>query len=101
LSTSPSGEPDTLPFALDRKAREAEFAGNGGFEIAAYLEVRWAFQLSTLQVGSLYGGFSSIARLPSAMRAELLNRLMDIADKEFNGTVERNMTSPLYLFKRV
>jgi SAM-dependent methyltransferase len=101
LAASPSGAPDTIPFALDRRAREAEFLQTGKFEVRAYLEVQWTLQLNTAQVGLLYEGFSSIARLSEVMRNEILNRLMDVADTKFDGIVKRNMTSPLYLFQRV
>jgi hypothetical protein len=101
LADSPSGTPDTPPFALDRAAREAEFTKDGRFELEHYQEDHWTLVLTTTQVGELYGGFSSIARLHDSERTAILERLMDISEKEFGGRVERNMTSPLYLFKRV
>ena len=101
LATSPSGPPDTVPFALNRQAREAEFLRTGKFEVSAYLEVQWTLQLNTVQVGLLYEGFSLIARLPELERNEILHQLMNIADTKFDGIVERNMTSSLYLFQRI
>jgi len=99
LPASPSG-PDALPFPLDRAAREAEFVGSGGFAVTAYLETRWSLVLDPTQVIALYGGFSSIARLPGDERARLLERLGEIAEAEFGGRVVRHMTSVLYLFRR-
>jgi len=100
LAPSPSGAPDTLPFALDRRAREMELTAGGAFELSAYVEVRWTLTLDTAGVRDLYSGFSPIARVPEVERERLLDRLADIADAEFSGRVVRNMTSPLYLFRR-
>jgi SAM-dependent methyltransferase len=101
LAASPSGAPDAIPFALDRQAREAEFLQDGRFGLTAYLEIQWTLQLNARQVGLLYEGFSSIARLSEPERNKLLQQLMQIADTTFNGLVERYMTSPLYLFQQI
>lgn len=101
LAPSPSGAPDTIPFALDRRAREAEFNASSAFELSAYLEVRWTLTLDTAAMRELYGGFASIARLSHEPRGRLLDRLAEIADSQFAGRVVRNMTSPLYLFRRL
>lgn len=100
LAISPSGAPDAIPFALDRRAREAEFARSGKFEAVAYAQTRWTLVLDAAQVGRLYESFSHIQRLPKAQRLVLLQQLMDIAQTQFSGRVERNMTSPIYLFRR-
>ena len=100
LAISPSGAPDALPFALDRRAREADFARTGNFEAVVYAETRWTLVLDVPQVGRLYEGFSHIQRLPEAERARLLWQLMEIARTQFDGRVERNMTSPIYLARR-
>ncbi len=98
LAASPSGAPDAVPFALDRAAREAE-ARRAGFSAISYEESHWAYEISTTQVGRLYGGFSSIQRLEADARRELLADLMRIAEVEFSGRVTRNMTSCLYLIR--
>jgi SAM-dependent methyltransferase len=100
LGISPSGAPGTQPFALDRRAREAEFARTDRFEAVTYAETRWTLVLDVTQVGRLYEGFSHIQRLPDVERARLLRALMEIARTEFGGRVERNMTSPIYLARR-
>ncbi len=97
---SPSGAPDAVPFALDRAAREAEFARCGAFEPIVYFETRWTLVLDTARVGRLYEGFSHIQRLPQTQREVLLQRLMEIAQTQFGGRVERNMVSPIYLARR-
>ncbi|MEM7017690.1 MAG: class I SAM-dependent methyltransferase [Pseudomonadota bacterium] len=101
LSTNPSGAPDTLPFALDRQARESSLANTGLFEHIEYHETRWTLVLDTSAVGKLYGSFSGLLQLPEAEQRLLLEKLMDIAQHEFNGRVERHTTSPLYLARRI
>jgi SAM-dependent methyltransferase len=96
LAASPSGAPDELPFGLDRPARERDLAA-AGFIDTVYFESRWTLQLSSARVTALYEGFSSIQRLPQARRVRVLEGLAKIAEAEFDGQVERNMTTCLYL----
>ena len=100
LEASPSGAPDKLPFALDRAAREREFLRGGSFELALYAESHWPLVLNPEGVRALYEGFLSIARLPTDSREALLTALAHIAQTDFGGRVTRNMTTPLYLFRR-
>lgn len=95
LAASPSGKPDTVPFALDRSARESD-ARRAGFSEIHYEESRWNYEISTTEVGKLYAGFSSIQRLEEQPRRVLLEQLMTIAETRFDGQVTRNMTSCVY-----
>lgn len=96
LARSPSGEAQGIPFALDRLQREKAL-GAAGFQDTQYTESHWTLTLSTVQVGTLYEGFSSIQRLPEDERRRLLEALMRISDARFDGRVERHMTTCLYL----
>lgn len=100
LSTSPSNRPNEIPFALDRQAREAEFLHEGRFALSVYLELHWTLTLDAQQVRLLYEGFSQIARLPTDERTALLDALVKVAESDFKGIVNRNMTTPLYLFRK-
>jgi SAM-dependent methyltransferase len=100
LAVSPSGAPNAIPFALDRAAREAQFVACGKFAAVEYAQTHWTLTLNTPQVGRLYGGFSHIQRLPATQRTELLEQLMALAQNQFGGTIERNMTSVIYLARR-
>lgn len=100
LSSSPSGGPDTVPFALDTLARLRDFSSTGQFEQLEYTAYRWTLVLNTAQVGSLYATFSSISRLPEEQRKTILRQLMEVADRHFGGIVERNMVSPVYVARR-
>jgi SAM-dependent methyltransferase len=101
LSNSPSGNPDSLPFALDRNAREKEFLSTKYFELSMYAESHWTLSLDPIGVRSLYEGFSNISQLPDKERTALLDQIELVAKSEFGGIVERNITSPLYVFRRV
>lgn len=100
LASSPSGVPDTVPFALDTQARLRDFSSTGQFEQPEYTAYRWTFVLNTEQVGALYATFSSISRLPEEQRTTILHQLMEVAERHFGGTVERNMVSPVYVARR-
>jgi SAM-dependent methyltransferase len=100
LANSPSSGEDTLPFALDTRARLRDFSSTGQFEKPEYTVYRWILVLNTAQVGSLYATFSPISRLPDEQRKAVLHQLMEIADRQFGGMVERKMVSPIYVAKR-
>ncbi|MBA3028017.1 MAG: class I SAM-dependent methyltransferase, partial [Desulfobacteraceae bacterium] len=100
LAISPSGEPDTVPFALAIPARLRDFAGTGQFETPEYRAYPWTLVLNTEQVGALYATFSSINRLPEEQRKSILDQLMEVAERQFGGRVEKNMVSPIYLARR-
>lgn len=97
LEASPSGAADEVPFALRREERIDELV-RGGFVFDRYEETRWTLVLDAVGTARLYQTFAAIQRLSDERRAALLERLQDIANREFNGVVERPMTTPLYLF---
>ena len=100
LARSPSDPPAAVPFALDTAARRREIGDPGAFEVPEYAVYRWVLWLSTAQVGALYATFSSISRLPAEQRRTILERLMEIAEREFGGRVARNMVTPAYVARR-
>jgi SAM-dependent methyltransferase len=100
LAVSPSGGPESLPFALDRAARVADFDRTGAFERVSCFEKRWTHVLGARGIRRLYEGFSHIQRLDTATRERLLDALMEVAERQFAGVVERNVTSVLYVARR-
>jgi hypothetical protein len=98
-SSTPSGDPDTVPFSLDREAREQELR-HAGFELALYAESHWPLRLVSENVRKLYSGFSGIARLDESTRTRTLDVLMANVNGRFGGEVTRNLTSLLYLFRK-
>jgi SAM-dependent methyltransferase len=100
LSSSPSGGPDAVPFALDTPARLRDFSHTGQFEAPECMAHRWKLVLNTEQVGALYATFSSVSRLPEEQRKIVLHQLMEVAETHFGGRVERNMVTPVYVARR-
>jgi hypothetical protein len=101
LAFSPSGAPNAIPFALDRTARLRDIAASGLLSLVHVEVLRWSITLNAEQVRSLYSTFSQFQLLPPAERAALLDRLADVAETQFGGAVERNMTTPVYIAKRL
>jgi hypothetical protein len=99
LRVGPSDSVTQPPFALRKDERVSEFT-TAGFEVVGYQETYWTLVLDPPRVGLLYESFSAIQRLPDRDRRVLLERLMDIAEKQFGGAVKRYMTSPVYVFRR-
>ena len=99
LARSPSGAPDTIPYALDHERRTTELR-IAGFDQISYEQSQWSYRINATQVGELYGGFSQIQRLPESERDRLLDELVEIAASRFGGEVTRNMTTCLYHCRR-
>ena len=66
LPSNPSGKPDSLPFALDKSAREQEFLAERQFELVMYAESHWQYELNPEKLRKLYEGFSNLAQLGAA-----------------------------------
>lgn len=100
LSGTPSDPVGSVPYALDNEARMWEIIETGEFEPPDYQVSRWTLKLNTDEVARLYATFSPIARQTEAEQATILAQLMEVAEREFGGRVERNMVSPIYLARR-
>lgn len=102
LAESPSHAGSrSLPFALDRAARAADFSAAQADRDFAYEEHHWTLTLEPDEVRSLYSTWSSIARLPEPHREALLDKIEYVAERQFSGVVERRMVTPIYLGRRV
>lgn len=99
LSSGPSAG-DALPFALDVAQRRADFKAAGVFEPVQHHVHAWTLVLDSRQVRNLYRTFSGISRLDRDDRERVLDALQGVAEKQFDGVVERNMTSPVYVARR-
>ena len=98
LARSPSGAPHSMPYALDRQNREND-AARAGLALHSYQESGWTYELSAEDIACLYGNFSQIQRLAASERSDLLEALVNIARTQFDGRVQRNMTTCLYQFR--
>lgn len=97
LRSSPSGAPDAIPYALDVDARLSDFAQTGAFATPEHAFYRWTLILSPEQTAALYATFSSISELPRDEARAVLDQLTEVAQRQFGGTVERNMVSAIYV----
>lgn len=58
--------------------------------------MHWTLKLDAGGVRRLYESFSNVLVLPEAERNALLDGLVDVAERQFAGRVERNMTTAIY-----
>ena len=99
LAMGPYGPTNALPFPLDRAARERDCRASG-FDDVRYEESKAVFAIDPAGVRALYAGFSHVQRLAADTRAALLDELVQIAETQFGGRVERYVTSCLYTARR-
>jgi SAM-dependent methyltransferase len=96
--SSPSAGAGSVPFALDRKAREAAIVGAGAFEGFENWSSAWSLSLDADQTVALYSTFSNISR--RCDRSAVLAELRRIAAEQFGDHVVRNMITSLSIAKR-
>ena len=101
LATSPSaGVSWRAPFALDAAERIGELEACGAFEDIQHETFPDTWTVDPEGVRALYGTFSSVNVLPSEKRAQLLDALVEVAEREFGGGVERNLITSIYTARR-
>ena len=101
LPTSPSAGLRGLPYALDAEARLGDLHANGAFTDITTERQDWTLMINAVQVRALYATYSNITLRPAAERESLLDALELIARDQFDGHVERNMVTTLYLARRI
>ena len=84
-----------LSFASDADARLADFDA-AGFVADEPQFLRWTHALDPGGVRALYSTYSNVTALPALERVRLLDGLFEIAATQFDGRVERNMTTAIY-----
>jgi SAM-dependent methyltransferase len=101
LGRSPSsGTAGGPSFALDVSARVADLQASGEFDDIAFETIRWTASFDSGGVRSLYATFSEISRLAPESRHRLLDDLVQVAEDQFGGRVEKPMTTPIYTARR-
>jgi hypothetical protein len=80
-------------------ARLAALRRAGGFDIMDHSIDRWPLILNAEQTVALYATYSNISARPD--RERVLCELGRIARDEFGGRVIRDMTTSLYIARRV
>jgi SAM-dependent methyltransferase len=96
LSDGGAGRP---PHALDAEERVREFVETG-FVPDRPEFIRWVLRLDAAGIRNLYSTYSNVVALPPAERVHLLESLVSIAASQFDGRVERNMTTAIYTARR-
>jgi SAM-dependent methyltransferase len=100
LSRSPTaGDPGRPPYALDVEARSAALDA-AGFEDLAHEQIRWSARWDAAGIRALYGTFSPIARIAEPRRTRVLDGIAEVAERDFGGTVERQLVTSLYTARR-
>ncbi|MEM7116981.1 MAG: methyltransferase domain-containing protein [Chloroflexota bacterium] len=100
LTKSPSHQTPRPHFALDKAQRTADLNQTGLFHLPHIEEIPWTVRLDTTQLRGLYATFSPIQKQPVAERERILDGLVEIAEKEFDGVVKRPFLTVVYLSKR-
>ena len=99
LEPSPGTGAGGSDVALDVAARRGELETHG-FQDVEHEAMRWTLRLDAAQTRRLYATYSNIARLPDAQREMILAGIERIADAEFDGRVERQMVTSVYIAHR-
>jgi SAM-dependent methyltransferase len=85
----------------ERARRLGLLRRSGRFDRIAFEEVRWNVRLSTRRVRGLWSTFSEVSTLPARKRRRLLDRLAEVMDDRFGGSVRLNIVTPVYSARRV
>jgi SAM-dependent methyltransferase len=97
--SSPSMGDREIPFAQDKDARLAALERTQSFDSIGHRTSAWSLVLDAQQVVNLYATYSNINIRPD--REAILAELGRIARDKFQGVVTRNMTTSLYIARRI
>jgi SAM-dependent methyltransferase len=96
---SPSAGDGGPPFALDFNARVAALKNTGAFDVVESMTSRWALTLDAAQTVALYQTYSNVRARSD--REAVLAELGRVAREDFGDRVVRNMTTSLFIARRV
>jgi SAM-dependent methyltransferase len=101
LPSSPSsGWSSSRPaFALDVEARSAALARAGFVEVQHEI-TRWDAAWDSKGIRGLYSTFSPIRKLDDGAREKLLDEIAAIAERDFDGRIERTLATSLYIARK-
>jgi len=95
----PSTDDRDIPFAQDKGARIGALEHTQAFESIEHRTSSWSLVLDPDQVVNLYATYSNINIRPD--REAILTELRRIARDKFQGRATRNMTTSLYIARRI
>lgn len=96
---SSPGEGTDIPYGLDTVARLHDLRAAGFVPDKPEIE-HWTLTLDAMGVRNLYATYSNITALLQDERERVLDGLVEIANREFGGTVTRNMTTSVFTARR-
>lgn len=96
---NPSAGEKGIPFALDSVARLTALKHTGAFDVAESRIARWSLVLDADQTVALYATYSNVTARCDC--AAVLAEIERIARDVFMDRVVRNMTTSLYLARRL
>ena len=85
---------------MDVDARIYDLRSTGKFEKIENQMFRTSEIFQTAKLLELYATFSEISRLDPIERNRLLEKLAEIADKQFKGRVEKPIVTSIYIAQR-
>jgi hypothetical protein len=85
---------------MDTNARIANLRNAGMFDKIEFENLQRSIVLDSARVTQLYATFSPISRLDFEQRTRLLEDIRQVAEKQFGGKVELNITTPIYTAQR-
>jgi len=88
-----------LEFSLDGEARLAALHRAGAFDVVESEARPWSLVLDAAETVALYATYSNVTIRPD--RDAVLAELGRIARDEFGGRVVRNMTTSLYIARKI
>jgi SAM-dependent methyltransferase len=97
--SSPAMGDRDIPFSQDKDARLSALEHTHAFDSIEHRTSAWSLVLDPDQVVNLYATYSNITIRPD--REAILVELGRIARDKFQGLVTRNMTTSLYMARRV
>ncbi|HUK92062.1 MAG TPA: class I SAM-dependent methyltransferase [Blastocatellia bacterium] len=101
LERSPAVGSSVRPqYALDVEARTAAIRSVAGFTDISYELLRWKAVYDAEKLRALYATFSPIALLDPEERDRVLDAVQSIAERDFDGSVERQILTPVYLARK-
>jgi Methyltransferase domain len=97
--SSPSEGSGNVPFGLDADARVDALQRTGMFDVVEHDARAWTLELDPEQTVALYATYSNIN--VRSDRDAVLAELGRVAREEFQGRVARNMTTSLFIARRM
>lgn len=96
-SARPAKKVERRPmFELDLERRQQDLRERMGLEEVDGEFIRWTGKMTPGQVRGLYGSMIVILRMDPTVREPLLDRLEEVAEKDFGGVVERPFITSIF-----